>query len=180
MALERTFLEVRVSETDKDRNYWATRPWLTKANEARAADILVIPWENFRDNKPALFPEGTSDFYRELKDLPGRRVVVAIDEDKYQEIALHADARRFASLFVTAVALPLVISLLAAKADHWLSEPTPVNIVELEVVVENEWGRCLSIKYKGPPSEVVETLSREVKNCLPKLEHDGKSKGKVR
>jgi hypothetical protein len=32
MALHKTFLDLEVAETDKDRAYWASRPWLTKCD----------------------------------------------------------------------------------------------------------------------------------------------------
>lgn len=177
MALNRTFLTVEVAETDKDRAYWASRPWLTNADDVRSADVIVVPWENFRENKPALFPEGSGDFYRELsKAVADKRLAVAIDRNKYEEIALHADAKRLATLFVTMLALPILTGLLSAKIDHWLSDPAPPEAVEIEIIVEGNWGHCLSIKYKGPPSEMIDTISKQAEKCLPRLSQHGNRK----
>jgi hypothetical protein len=177
MALNKTFLDLEVAETDKDRAYWASRPWLTNADDVRSADVLLVPWENFRENKPALFPEGSGDLYRELsKALAGQRIAVAIDQNKYEEIALHADAWRLSTLFVTLVALPLLVNLLSSKVDRWLSDPAPPQTVEMEIIVEGNWGHCLSIKYKGPPSEMIETISKQAERCLPRLSQHGKRK----
>jgi hypothetical protein len=175
--LNRTFLNLEVSETDKDRAYWTSRPWLSEAEAARAADVMLVPWENFRENKPALFPQGTGDLFRELsKVLADRNIEIAIDQANYEEIALHADATRIATLFVTFVALPLVINLLSSKVDHWLNDPAPPQTVEMEVIVEGDWGHCLSIKYKGPPSGMVDAISKQADNCLPRLNQHGKRK----
>ena len=175
--MNRTFLSLEVAETDKDRAYWTSRPWLTNADAVRAADVLLVPWENFRENKSALFPEGSGDLFRELsKALADKRVAVAIDQSKYEEAALHADASRLATLFVTLLALPFVVNLLSAKVDRWLSDPTPPQTVEMEIIVEGDWGHCLSIKYKGPPSGMVEAISKQAEKCLPRLSQHGKRK----
>jgi hypothetical protein len=170
-------LSLEAGETDKDRTYWTSRPWLTNADAVRSADVFLVPWENFRENKPALFPEGSGDLYRELsKALADKRIAVAIDQNKYEEAALHADASRLATLFVTLVALPFVINVLSAKVDRWLSDPQPPQTVEMEIIVESDWGHCLSIKYKGPPSGMVEEISRQAEKCLPRLSQHGKRK----
>jgi hypothetical protein len=175
--LNRTFLNLEVSETDKDRAYWTSRPWLSNAEAARAADVILVPWENFRDSKPALFPQGTGDLFRELsKALADKNIAIAIDQGKYEEVALHAEASRIATLFATVLALPFVINLLSSKVDRWMNDPTPPQTVEMEVIVEGDWGHCLSIKYKGPPSEIVDAISKQADKCLPRLSQHGKHK----
>jgi hypothetical protein len=175
--LNRTFLNLEVAETTNDRTYWTSRPWLSNAEAARAADVILVPWENFRENKPALFPQGTGDLFRELsKALADKKIAIAIDQSKYEEVALHAEATRLATLFVTFVALPFVINLLSSKVDRWLNDPTPPQTVEMEVIVEGDWGHCLSIKYKGPPSGMVDAVSKQADNCLPRLSQHGKRK----
>jgi hypothetical protein len=177
VTLNRTFLSLEVAETDKDRAYWTSRPWLTNAETVRAADVLLVPWENFRENKPALFPLGSGDLFRELsKALGDKSVAVAIDQGNYEEVALHAEATRLATLFVTLVALPFVVNLLSSKVDRWLNDPVPPQTVEMEVIVEGDWGHCLSIKYKGPPSGMVDAISTQAKECLPRLSQHGKRK----
>jgi hypothetical protein len=179
MTLNRKLLHIEVSETEKGRGYWATRSWLTGGDDVRAADIVVVPWENFRENKPALFPHGTSDFYRELlESSSGRHIAVAVDQAAYEEIALHANEMRLPTLFVAYLALPFLINLLSAKVDRWLVEPTPMTTVEMEVIVEGDKGKCYSIKYKGPPSGMLETISKQAENCIPKLRQHGTDKSK--
>jgi hypothetical protein len=181
MALERTLFKVEVAESDKDRNYWASRSWLTSSGEARAADILIVPWVDFRENKPALFPQGTGDFHRGLSSaLTGQRLTIAIDRANYEEVALHADEPRLPTCLVTLVVLPFFINLLAANVDRWLNHQAPANVIEMEVIIEGEQGRCISIKYKGPPSEMVGTISGYVEKCRSRLDPHGKSKDKPR
>jgi hypothetical protein len=177
MSLHRTLLAIDVTETDKGKDYWASRPWLSNDEDVRAADVLIVPWENFREEKPALFPQGTGDFYRELlAGLANHRIAVAVDQAKYEELALHADELRLPTLFITLVALPFVINLLSAKIDRLLSDPSPVSLVEMQVIVEGQQGPCLSIKYKGPPSGMIETISKQAANCLPKVDQNKKPK----
>jgi hypothetical protein len=179
MTLNRTLLHIEVTETEKGRGYWATRPWLTSGDDVRAAEIVVVPWEDFRENKPALFPHGTSDFYPELLAASSERgLAIAVDQTAYEEIALHANEMRLPTLFITYLALPFLINLLSAKVDRWLVEPAPVKTVEMEVIIEGDKGKCFSIKYKGPPSGMLETISKQAENCIPKLRQHGTEKSK--
>jgi hypothetical protein len=175
MPLNRTLISFEAAETDKDRTYWLSRPWIKNADTLRSADILLVPWENFREGNSAIFPQGSADLYRELlRTVADRQIAVAIDQDNYVEIALHAEAKRLPTLFVTLVALPFVVNLLANKVDHWLNDSVSPPTAEIEIIVEGDWGHCLSIKYKGPPSEMIETISKQAANCMPKLSQHGK------
>ncbi len=44
---------------------------------------------------------------------------------------------------------------------------TADTTVEMEILVEGKRGNCLSIKYKGPPEKLVDSIFEQVKNCFP-------------
>ncbi len=58
--------EIEVTDSILDRNYWVDRPWVSPASAVnwQGADVLVVPWEAFREGRAALFSEGTSDLVR--------------------------------------------------------------------------------------------------------------------
>jgi len=42
---------VQVTKSEKNREYWATRPWISSdlVNVVRSLDVFVLPWEEFRE-----------------------------------------------------------------------------------------------------------------------------------
>jgi hypothetical protein len=176
MSLNRTLFQVEVTESDKGRDYWATRSWVASGEEIRSADVVVVPWENFREGKGALFPQGTTSYYRELTEaLKSSRVTMGVDQTAYEEIALHADANRLATILVSLVVLPFVVNLLSSKVDRWISDSNPPTAIEMEMIIEGDHGKCVSIKYKGPPGVLIENITKQAEACLPRI---AKPKGK--
>jgi hypothetical protein len=168
MALDRTLFSVDVAETSRERSYWATRPWVTQpvANAIRAADVLIAPWEGRASDSP-VFPQGTDDFIRGLtNELPNSAIAVGVDDDQYAELALHGNECRLPTLFVTLVLFPVVAQILGSRIEKWLFEHQEPATIEMEVIVEGHRGKCISIKYKGPPEEFIATLLDRADKCL--------------
>jgi hypothetical protein len=166
--MDRTLFHVEVKESSQGRSYWLDRPWMqTQRLAARDADILVVPWENFREGFPAVFPQGTSQFVVQLREATGSTVAIAIDKDQYVEITLHSNVKRYATLLVTLVALPTVASTIGNLLSHAIEGAKPDDTVELKLLVEDHGDKCISIEYKGPPGRAVETVVKEAERCLP-------------
>lgn len=167
---EPTLFRLEVKKTNKNREYWTTREWLETHHRAdiRAADIIILPWENFREGQSALFPQGTTAVVQHLKrHLPERKVAIAIERDQYKEIALHAREWRFPALLLSIVLLPALSDVIATQLNDWISSPQEDDKVHMEVIVESENGRCISIKYEGPPDKLAQTLVEQASRCLP-------------
>ncbi|MBV9063593.1 MAG: hypothetical protein JOY77_11800 [Alphaproteobacteria bacterium] len=169
MPLDQTLLKLEVSETGKSRDYWATRPWVSGETQAavRSADIVIVPWEDRGAEQTPSFPTGTAVLVRQFAKLSDVTVAVGIDRDRYAELALHANIKRFPMFFVTAVALPILTTVIANEIQKILDDPSP-SVVEMEVIVDPQHGKCISVQYKGPPGDALETLTREIDKCLPR------------
>jgi hypothetical protein len=177
-GLNRTLLSLNVSESEKGREYWASRSWLSveTAGKIRSADVLVVPWEDFRPECPALFPQGTTDFIAVLKAGDLGAVEIAVDQENYAEIALHADEWRLPTLVCSTVVLPILLHVLSNYVDQWLFSRPTVSIVEEELIVNSGSDICISIRYKGPPADLVTTFRAQAEACLqPKAAKDGKA-----
>lgn len=187
--LSRTLFHVEVRETDKNRNYWATRSWVASDSpQVRNADIVLLPWENFRDGHPILFPQGTPDFLREIKENTNLKIAIAVDRENYEEISLHGRALRWPTILVSSVILPIVIGVITNRIDEFISKGIDLgstdqieDTIEMGLIIEGEHGRCISIMYKGPPSRLVETLVAESARCLPPKKESNRAlkKGRV-
>jgi hypothetical protein len=172
--LNRTLLSLSVTETDRGRDYWASRPGLSAETAAaiRAAEFLIVPWENFRPGSPALFPQGTTDFIQVLKDGDLREIALAVDPSTYSEIALHADEWRLPTVFCSVIALPLLLNVLSNHLDQWLFSRPMISTVEEELIITNGNGECFSIHYKGPPVDLIQTFKTQADACSqPKPKH---------
>lgn len=161
-------MTIEVSNSDLDRAYWVARPWVSAATAAtlQNSDVLVVPWENFRPDRPALYPEGTSDVVKNLRR--ELKVDVAIDRDQYAEIALYADAWRLPTLFCQYAAIPLLINLLSNEVDRRFLNSSEKPSVSIELIVEGPSGQCASIKYKGPAEKLPDELLNQAGACFTK------------
>lgn len=167
-----TLYRVEVSATERGRDYWATRSWSNSqtADAVRSADVVLVPWENFREEKLALFPQGSSDVFRILRsELANHQIAVAIDRSQYEEIALHSNELRLPTILVTALVLPTLAQIIGNRLDRWLPGDSPNATVETEIIVEGERGRCISIKYKGPKDKFLETIAVQTERCLARV-----------
>ncbi|WP_147487896.1 hypothetical protein [Burkholderia pseudomallei] len=160
MSLEKNYLSLNVSDSDKNLQYWLAQPYVNEdlATQIKRADVLVLPWEDFRPDEPVLFPNGSTDFYRRLAIAVGsERVTLVATPDLYREIALHANVWRFPALFVTVVALPILVNVISSEIDSRLHHKD--DKVELNLVVSAANHHCVQIDYKGPADGAVEKLA---------------------
>ena len=173
MALDRTLFEISVKESDHGREYWLERPWLSdRRPEVQRADILIVPWEDFRDNEPALFPQGAADFVRRLAEYGSLSMELAIDEDRYHEILLHSKMHRVPTMLVTLLALPALAGMLGNLMTDLVKGSGNSDQVKMKLIVEGAHGRCIALEYEGPPERLADTLIKEADRCFPEQNAD--------
>lgn len=167
MALDRTLFEISVKESDRGREYWLDRPWLKdRRNDVRSADILVVPWEDFREGAPALYPQGSADFIRDLSRYGSLTFELAIDEEEYREILLHSKLIRLPVMVVTLVALPALAGMLGNLMSDAVKGNDKPDQVEMSVIVQDH-GCNIWVNYKGPPDRLADSLRQEASRCFP-------------
>ena len=133
-------------------------------DEISKANILLIPFENFRNGFVALFPEVTDDFFQFLKSHESSEFVpnIVIDDDKYEKIEMHCDWLNLGSVLVQSVVFPLFISLLANYISGRI-EKNKLNkesTVEIEInVEETKSKKTKRINYKGSAKDIEKSLS---------------------
>ncbi len=173
-ALTKKLFSVSTSETDKVRSYWRDRPWRDEGAAAgiSAAKIFVLPWEDFREGVPAIYPQGTTDILHELREALPSDTPIAFFEPAsgYSEIALHSKVWRFPVIFLSAVAAPILVNVLSEQINNLLPDKKPDDIVELTIIAEGETGRCIQIDYSGPAEDMPESVLGQVERCLPKVD----------
>lgn len=167
---EPTLFKIEVKESSRTRSYWLTEGRFPELQaDLRSADILILPWEDFRESEKFLYPQGTADFYKKLSSVVDHDVFLVALEGQYTEIALHSKSWRVPTIMMNKVLLPAAGSLLAMAIYGALDNVQEDDSVEINLLVEGDNGRCIEFSYKGPPSRSINSLLKEAENCFPEL-----------
>lgn len=169
--MNKSFLSINVSESEKNVDYWAARPYVdqTLGEKLRRAEIFVLPWEDFRDGEPILFPNGTADVQRMLLDAFSGSVALLATPDNYKEIALHANVSRWPMLLVKQAALPILLGVMSNELDSAAFHHE--QNVELRIVIATQGQQCVQIEYKGPANDAVKALAENAAKYCPQPIH---------
>jgi hypothetical protein len=151
---ERIPLVVEVRDSSISRKYLIGRPWVEAALQASlsAADVVFVPWEQFRDIEQPVFPSGTIELFRALQDSDVAPLTseIAVPDELYSEVALHADIIFLPTLLVSSVVVPVAVNLISEWLKKRLLERAKDADVKFEMIVENPDGFAKSVRYEGP------------------------------
>ncbi len=106
--------------------------------DLKKASALIIPNEGFKDVKKPLFPEGTLDFYKFLKELEYDDTIIDIcaDDDDFSELELHDDVINIPLLLVNGLAFPAIVGFIILYFENVLFKKKPNPKVTLDIVVQ--------------------------------------------
>jgi hypothetical protein len=161
--------KIETGTTGQDRSYWTSRPYAsTIISSLKHADLIVLPQEGFRDRPGPVFPVGTEELFRYLKDgLPvGTVLEIAVDEDKYVELALHSDLLVLGSFLVTSVIGPLLANLISDYVNRRQIASQRRTDVKIDIRIEVP-GRTDSITYEGPSENLGRVIGGYIKKLSP-------------
>ena len=169
---------VTVGEVSEGRDFWLAQG-LGKGLEQklRAADILIVPENNFRPGYPFLFHQDTGHLYQYMSShLSGKLdVEICATDEEYREIALHAAAFRLSTLVVQYGIAPLVVGLITNYLyDELKAKPT--DTVEATIVVEDQHCKSFKFQYKGEAKEfglLADKVGQMARDCEAKSSKDG-------
>ncbi|MDO0823321.1 hypothetical protein [Desulfosporosinus nitroreducens] len=163
-----------IHETDNINNLEVNKvnfdlePYLEKhirndelAKEIRNADIVLIPYNNFREINGPIFSEETVRFYAYLTDnLGGRTVEICVEEEDYKEIALHDETFNLGIMFLNGMLLPVLVNIISEYIKSLRGEKR-ANVKV--TVVQREENSYREFKYEGDSRYVVETVETYLK-----------------
>lgn len=121
--------------------------------EIKAANILLIPRENFRDKQGLFFPECTDEFMEYMKERENANVKVdiCISDEDFIKLELHADIIYIATMIVQWAVWPITTSIIAAylydKLKKTNKSPKETN-TDVNVIVEKN-GKSKMVHYQG-------------------------------
>ncbi|MGA2967507.1 MAG: hypothetical protein ABSD64_14965 [Terriglobales bacterium] len=145
--------------TDRTLAYWSSLDSLSPETRSavRRASIIVVPSDGFREYTGPVFPVGTIEFFRLLRERSPQEaaVEIAVDESEYKEVALHSGLVRLAGIIVKYVFAPVASGMIVEYLKTRLGSRFSKSEVEASMIVDQSDGvnhKAWQIKYKGPAS----------------------------
>lgn len=151
---DRLELRVEIEDASISRSQLQGKTWVDDAlrESLGKANVVIIPWENFRELDTPVFPDGTADFFQDMRDSAKPKLLpeIAVIDEQYSEVALHADLVITPTLFVTSFIAPVVTKFVADWLARRLLERAKHSDVKFQMYIEDENGKTRLISYEGP------------------------------
>jgi hypothetical protein len=138
---------------------WIARDFIPENMKASlsTASILILPFEDLRPNTPPVFPIGTEDIFRFFKEnLKGATIDICISDSDYQEFAFYSDYKRLGNFMVTAVAVPVFVTVLSTFVyDKFIKEDETKPQIQIidnstQIILETPASVVTEKKYLEP------------------------------
>jgi hypothetical protein len=164
---------VIVKESNLGLEYWAAGMTLSAhlQESIRQADIVVVPFEGFREHSGPVFPEGTETFFHFLRE-KSKAVEIAVEDDDYKEVAIHFAVLSLATVVIKETALALGAAWIIEYVRDWTGRHGGNAKVRANLVIEQRNGekkRALKLSYEGP-ANTFENALKEAIFSLPTIE----------
>lgn len=163
-----------LAATEDGFDFWTSRPYQSPAlqGKIRSAAILLVPREKLRsEHEGPLFPSGTTEFFQFLNErAPADSPVdLAIDDERYREVAFHSDEYWLVDVLVRNVALPVLIGLVLEwlKKRGWKNKTDSRVSIRLTVEEEREGRKVRAqISYEGSPADLEPEILKATRNAF--------------
>lgn len=147
---ERLELTVEIEDSSISRCQLQDKRWLdaTLRESLGKANVVILPWENFRELDVPVFPVGTADFYQAIRVSAISELVpeLAVVDAQYSEVALHADLVITPTLFVTSFVAPVITKFVADWLARSLLERAKNSDVKFQMYIEDVHGKTNSFE----------------------------------
>ncbi|HEX5754017.1 MAG TPA: hypothetical protein VFZ09_47985 [Archangium sp.] len=142
-----------IEASDKSFDYWKNREDTTPElrEGIAAANMLIVPSESYRDFREPTFPTGTEELLEYLRENspPELTPEIYATDTTYQELALHADILRIATLVVEFGIVPLAIGLLSNYLYSRLGSRRDNTTVIFDMHITGH-RQTAKVHYEGP------------------------------
>jgi len=151
-----------VEESEEGFSTWINRPYISSERKEKLgmANILILPREGFRGRSEPVFPVGTSELYQYIIDNSDSSVNIdlCIDEDKYQELALHGALIIVGTIIFSSIIGPVIATLISDYIRKRFSSIGSKPEIKVEFTVIQNNGNASRLLYEGPLSAFEETI----------------------
>ncbi|ACV62395.1 hypothetical protein Dtox_1531 [Desulfofarcimen acetoxidans DSM 771] len=128
----------------------------------KTADILLLPYTDFKGYQNCLFPEQTYQFYTHLMNEAEKQslsVDLAVSDEDYKEIELHADVVNIADILIQWVLFPIVTGMISAYLYDLVRQRKKKMNANVKITVEKN-GKAKTVSFEGD----IESFERAMKS----------------
>lgn len=131
-------------------------------DKIREANILLLPYQNFREKQGPIFPEAYSQFYEYLLDnIKDSKVEICVEEKDYKEIALHDETFNLGLILLNGIVLPVIANIIF----EYIKSMRNNKKVNVKVsFVEKNGDKYRRLDYEGDSKYLKDTIE----TCLKK------------
>lgn len=161
---EKTYSIIKKSEITFDTEL--SKDYVSDGTKAliKNCSVLMLPLENFRKQSPLCFNEGFRNLFFYLKEnLPEHSIDLCIDKEKIEEIALHSAEFHLGKFLIENIIAPVFVGLISDYLKKKLfAKEDDIASIDLIIADKNTKDKSTEISFKGKPSELIDTLNRNV------------------
>lgn len=131
-------------------------------DKIKAANILLLPYEDFRGYHNCLFPEQTYQFYTNLMKEAKKQnlsVEILVSDEDYKEIELHADVVNIADILIQWVIFPVVTGMISSYLYELVRQHKKKMNAKIKINVEKN-GKTKTVSFEGD----IESFERAMKS----------------
>jgi hypothetical protein len=160
---------IKIEKTELNFEHWSETETLSSRlrESIRQAELVVVPFEGFREYPGPVFPAGTEDLFQFLRE-KSNTVEIAIEDADYKEISVHFDVITLATITVREVALALGAAWVIEYVKARVGSHSAQTEVRANIIVDRRNGKkrnAMQISYQGP----AEAFENAMKEAVAKL-----------
>lgn len=137
------------------------------------ANVIILPRMGVLHYTGPVFEADTRELFRYLRDHSpdNLRVEVAIRDEDYLELVVHADVLELGKILVETFVAPLLVTILGNYISERLkhrgtAESPETTTVRAELILANKDGSSVSFKYDGPATTFEKVLGGEIREFV--------------
>jgi hypothetical protein len=171
---DRLPLKLTVEDDPTTLELLLERPWVddTVRESLTRATMVFVQWEEFRGIDQPVFPTHTAELFRYMSEHapPEIHSEVAVRNEDYSEVSLHADLVWLPALLVSAgtlVVVPTVVNLISEWLKLRLFKRYESADAKFELHILDASGTPKLLRYEGPASELWRVTEMATKLAQP-------------
>ena len=114
------------------------------------ANVLILPYEGFRDRDQPFFPEETREIYEFIKNKSTEEITadICISDDSFKTLHLHSDIVNVPLIITTSLVLPVLVNIISDYLKMKKKEFRNDLNAKVEMIVDDGI-KSKKISYEG-------------------------------